>query len=632
MKKNTGSKFRGRGSVLALCLVAASVPLAPSATAQTTANIEFLNPSSFSAVPAPNSPDPSVPKGPDTIIVSDLLTENPDTGDETYRLSAWVSGVPQNPAVEFELLTRGGVSIEIIDDVVRVGSDTFEADWDIPDTLPDGPYTIRATLADGILGIDSASQDIVIQRVADRAEITYPDNRSGTGQYGMFVPLARSANADGAPVQPNPIGNIENRTTGSAPGSGTGRTRAFYTISQPGTKPEWKVCGTEASIGSFPFGGSDNGLRCTLESVGHLQLVTGVALVANGGNTNQPYNASLNKAGDATRVREPYAQVPTKLEVIAGQTATLDSGSCHLVTVELTDQLSREIVGANLDAHAWGPNDRLKFGTGPVDTYTAEAPDRGSHATEDGMDCFSLEEDNPEVGAQGEHQAIGGPDVKHVESAVAGSNDVGQWGFEIFVPDGTETAERHTTYWELWLDEGNDGSAWNNDVYDATELCRSGLIGWGSAASSDPMTGASPSCPNTPPVQTCDPQTSVEPCPGESPSPTPDPTESEQPPQEEDRITIRSSRSRVAKGKRVRFSGAIQTAADECEPGRQVTLQSRRRGGRFRNSVISASMSDGGWSVSRRIRRTTEWRVVAQPVGDCEALISTIVKIRVSRR
>ena len=632
MKNMNSYKIRLRAFVLALCLAVTSVQFVSNATAQSAANIEFLNPSNFSAVPAPPSPDPQVPRGPDTLIVSDLLTENPDTGDETYRLSAWVSSVPQNPAVEFELLTRGGVSILIIDEVIRVGADTFEADWDIPDSLPDGAYTLRATLAEGIIGVDSVDQDIVIQRVAERAEITYPDNRSGTGQYGMFAPLARSANADGQVVQPNPVGNIENRSTGAAPGSGPGRLRAFYTTSQPGTVPQWKVCGTESASGSWPFGGANNGVRCTLESPGDLPLLTGVALVANNTKANQPYSNSANQAGDATRVVEPYAQVPTKLTVVAGHTGTLDSGSCHEVIVELTDQFEREVLAANFDAQAWGPHDRLKFGTGLIDSWSAQSPDRGGHAEEAGMDC-NFSGDDEQVGTQGEHQVIGGPDVKHVESDATGTDDVGQWGFQLFIPADSETAERHTTYWEVWLDETNDGSGVNNDVLDATEFCDAGLIGWGTAASNEPMTGVAPTCPNAPPIETCDPTTSSEPCPGATNSPSPTPTHGQEPPPEEDdRITIRASRKRVPKGKRVRFSGAIQAAADECEPGRQVMLQSRRPGRRFRTRVLSASRSDGSWSVTRRIRRTTEWRVVAQAVSDCDAVVSSVVKTRAVRR
>lgn len=630
MMKRSGSASRRQALFVALSVAAMVLPFGFEASAQATSNIEFLNPSSFALVPPPNSPDPQVPEGPATLIVSDQVPENPDTGDETYRLSAWVSGVPQNPAVEFELLTRGGVSLEIIDDVQRVGSDTFEADWDIPDTLPDGPYTLRATLAEGILGVDSVDQDIMIQRLAERAEITYPDTRSGTGEYGMYTALGRSAAADGTFERPNAIGNIENRSTGVAPGSGPGRVRAFYTLSQPGTPPTWLVCGTESASGSYPFGGANNGIRCTMQAPEHSQLVTAVALVANNTKANQPYNDSGNQSGDATRV-EPYAQVPTSLDVVAGQSVTLDSGSCHEVGVSLVDQIGREVIGANLDAHAWGPHDRLKFGTGLIDSWSAIVPDRANHAEEQGMDCFSLEEDQPEVGAQGEHQVVGGPDVKHVEADDTGSDDEGLWGFQVFVPADSTSSERHTTYWELWLDEGNDGSGLNNDTYDALELCRSGLIGWDGAASSEPMTGASPSCPVAPPpVCEADPA-QAQACPTVSPSPSPTPTVSptEEPTQEQ--ISIRASRKRIRRGSKVRLSGAIDADA-ACTAGRRILVQSRRGNAAFRNRVITGSTTDGAWSVRRKPRKTSEWRVVAEEREGCRQLVSPAIKVKVRRR
>lgn len=603
---------------MALALTAGVLlPVGRSASAQT-GNIEFLNPSSFSTSPETG------------IIVSDKVPENPDAGDETYRLSAWVSGVPQTPAVEFELLTRQGVSLEVIDDVERVGTDTFEADWDIPDTLPDGPYTLRATLASGVLGIDNADQPIMIQRLAERAEITYPDNRGGTGRYGMYVPLATSTGTDGQVVAPNPVGNIDSRNTGSAPGSGTARVRAFYTVSEPGSQPDWQVCGTEATGGAaLPSVAADNGIRCTLLAPEHLSLVSAVAVVAN--TTKEGYQASLNQAGDATRVTEAYGQLPSKLDVITGETGTVDSGGCHLVEVELTDQFGREVVGANLDVHAWGPTDRLKFGTGPFDAYEAAPPGESPHATEEGSHCFRPEDDRS-IGPQAEHQIIGGPDMKHVESLVSGvaapgTNDEGIWGFELYIPEDVATATRHTSYWEVWLDEANTGSGVNNDVYDTNELCGSGLVGWDTAASGEPMPGPTPACPETPPSPPCGTATqTAQPCPTESP--TTSPTD---PPDAGGSISIEASRTNVIKGRKVRFSGVVDSTP-ECSAGREVVLQTRRPGRNFRNRVTTASDAEGSWSVRRKPATTKQWRVFAPAVTGCEGLLSNVVKVKVSRR
>jgi hypothetical protein len=583
-------------ALVASVMSSAGVP----ASAQVAANIEFLNPSSFSAAP-------------DTgIVISDQVPEYPEAGDETYRLSAWVSGVPQTPAVEFELLTRAGVSLEVIDDVERVGADTFEADWDIPDTLPDGPYTMRATVASGILGVDNVDQPIMIQRLADRAEITYPDNRGGAGTFGMFTPLPSAAGTDGALDPPEPIGNIDNRYTGAAPAGGTARVRAFYSVSIPGTVPEWIQCGTEEAAGAtIPTDDADNGVRCTLTSSSHITSVTAVALVAN--DTKEGYQDALNQAGDATRVRESYSQVPTSLVVVEGATGTVDGGSCHRVTVELKDQLSREIAGANVDVHAWGPTDKLKFGTGTFDSPASDAPGEGSHATENGAHCFRPENDQNN-GPQAEHQIIGGPDMKHIENTTTGTSDAGSWGFQLYLPADESTTERHTSYWEVWLDETNSGSGVNNDAYDTNELCRSGLVGWDGPASSASMNGPTPACSNPPEIDPCENATSqAQPCATDG------------------SITIDAERRNVGRGEKVRFTGDIDSSA-ACKVGRRVKLQSRRSGAKFRTKVVTRSDARGAWSAERKQRRSKEWRAVAPASEGCDALRSSILKMKVTRK
>ena len=641
------SNIRRSGFVVALLVaIASAVPFGVPASAQSVVTINFLNPSSFAAVPAPDSPNPQIPKGPDTIIVSDMPTGVPEDGPEAYRLSAWVSGAQQNPAVEFELLSRGGVSLLVIDDVVRVGADTFEADWDIPDTLPDGAYTIRATVAEGILGVASVDQDIVIDRVAEGVDITYPDTRSGNGQFGIYLPIggADNSSSDAQAAPENPLAVIENRTTGSnsAPGSGPGSVRAFYTTTLPGGVPEWRACGTEVAAGSFPFNDADNGVRCYLDDPSHQQLITAVAMVANTTKIGEDYERTRNQSGDATRVVDPYAQVPTTFNVVSGQNATLASGdACHEVVVELTDQFGREILGANTDVQAWGPTDRLKFGTGPVDP-DAFPPDRGGHAREGGFDCFSENEDAP-AGEQGEHQVIGAADIKHVEvdsdgagtAGADGTDDDGQWSFLLWLPADQTTEERHTTYWEVWVDERNDGSGSNTDTLDPLELCRSGLIGWDLAAGVGPVPGGTPSCADVPPPPECDePTPDVEACPPPSPSPTPSGSPSPEPtntdPPDNSRITMEVQKTRVERGEQVLFSGQID-GPPECSVAREVLLQSKRRNGKFRTKTVTTTDSDGDWNAQRRLRRTRTWRAVARTTTACPKLRSDVVKVRVSR-
>src|SRR5688572_28160767 len=117
--------FRLRAAFVCVLLVSTTLSNVPTpSSAQGVApTIAFLNPSSFA-------------EGGAGIIVTDRRPARPEEGDDTYRLSAWVSSVPANAAVEFELL-RSGISLMTMDQTDTVGSDTFEADWAIPDTLPD---------------------------------------------------------------------------------------------------------------------------------------------------------------------------------------------------------------------------------------------------------------------------------------------------------------------------------------------------------------------------------------------------------------------------------------------------------------------------------------------------------------
>ena len=120
-------------SIIAIATIGAGLALpAPSASAGG-AVIEFLNPSSFSERPGVG------------IIVSSTRPTRPSQGTATYRIAAWASQTPANGGVEFELL-KAGVSLDTMDAITNGGLNTYEADWSIPTELPDGDYTLRATL------------------------------------------------------------------------------------------------------------------------------------------------------------------------------------------------------------------------------------------------------------------------------------------------------------------------------------------------------------------------------------------------------------------------------------------------------------------------------------------------------
>jgi hypothetical protein len=593
--------------IVSLALSMLGLPsFAPSSLAQlptSTPSIEFLNPSAYA------------PAGDLGIVVSNKQTSRPSRGDTTYRLSAWIADAPLDAAVEFELL-RGGLSLQTIDATRQVGADTWEADWDISDMLPPGTYTLRATVASGSLAAASTDQEITLNQLAERAEIDYPRYQAtkafpGDGQFGTFAPLATSA--DGS--RPGPIGNIDGKNSGESDGAGTSRVRAFYTTSSPGTVPEWTECGTEAAPGdAFLSSAANNGVRCTLEGSYDQQSITAVALVAN--TSQDEYDPRLNGSGDAVRVLQPYAQVPTDFSYIEGAVETVDEGvdggyGCHTAIANLKDQFGREIAGANVDVEAIGPTDSLKFDLGLLPESGIKAPDEGSHTYEAGYDCFG-DSDQTEPGEQAERQVVGGPDLKLVEADESGTDDTGTWGFSVRTPGGDVTESKFTTYYSAWVDEADPGSETNDDGYTTSELCAGGAVGWGSFPA-NPETSMTllpcqppPLCPPTP-----------------SATATPDGCGTEEPPPAAETLTMKIR----FVGQTAVFSGRLTSGDPTCEPARTIILK-LRSGGRYVKQWSGTTDTEGRWNIRRTNVSNGKWKAVAPAGGTCGKVASRPIRIK----
>ena len=556
-------------------------------------SIEFLNPSSFAEA------------GDAGIIVSDRQPGRPNAGKATYRLSAWTRNAPANAGVEFELLA-GGVSLDTFDGVRKVGSDTFEYRWNISDTLPDGPYTVRATLFASNNAVDSVDQAVTITRLADRAELVYPNTEESSfpsdGTFGTYRPLAAELPGEGSAQREKPVGNIDaNHTKGTDVSGGTTRVRAFYTISKPGTKPNWIVCGTEATPGHPTLDSAANdGVRCTLKEASHQLNVTAVAVLAN--SSPGTYDPVANAAGDATRVLKSYAQVPTKFDVPTGDggiaAATNDGFECFTVLTELSDQVGREIVGANIDVHATGPSDKLRFDTGLGSEAPAKQADRNHQLQEPAYNCLATAGGD----TQSEHQVLGGPDMKHIESDADGTDDSGRWGFRFKVADGQVSTDRFTVNFTAYVDEGDDGCRVNNDELTGDELFRSGAVGLGVV----PGAAASPTI------------VPKQPCGAARPS--------------RRSLTLESSQAAVKRGGSVRFYGAI-SSVKSCKQSQIVNLQMRAPGGKFR-AIAAGRTADNGTYEFRKvpINRTRDYRAATPKTSRCTAAKSGIVKVKAGQQ
>lgn len=582
----------GAAFVAAVVLASGStVTAVDAATAEP--KIAFLNPSSFATRPGVG------------VIVSPTRPNRPAQGAVGYRISVWADTAPTNGGVEIELL-KNGVTLETMDAALQPRTqDSYYTTWNIPSTLPDGPYTLRATLFENNEGITYADQEIVLVRTADRSGITYPgigtDQFPSDGSFGTFAPL-RTALTEGETGRALPVGNIDGNYTANS-NSGTSFVRAFYTVSEPGTEPEWIVCGTDAAAARVSSAAND-GVRCTLQDLAHQTQVSAVATVAN--NTPYPlaFDPAHNAAGDAVRVFEPYAQEPTRFEIVSGEIGEVtlnEEGAygCQTVAFHLRDQRGREVTGANVDAHAAGPGNGLRFDTGLFSPAGFQAPDRQAHILQPGYDCLGA--NSEVVEDQGSHRVYAGPDTKHIETS-SGTSDSGRWAFALWSPTGNVTPERWTARWTAWVDESDDLCGANDDRFTHEELHASGLVGFGKAATYVP-----PFTPSD--LQMC----------------VPDP---DGPVTRE--LTMSTDRNAaLAASHKVTLFGELVSAYPACMHEQPIKLKWRRPGKRFRTIADAVTSETGTFEgkVKAKVGRN-EYRAVAPKSDTCLRARSAIAKVR----
>jgi len=588
---HSGSRSRLLAIMVSMLMIAGSlVVMVEPSFGQVTPSVAFLNPSSFATA------------GERGIIVSDATpTAGPgccEGATAGYHLSAWVANAPAGSHVFFSAVQRGA-DIEITD-TSATGTDgaTWEAHWRIPDELLDGPATLRAHLVLNEQQIAVDEQAVTIFRAQDAARITYP---AAGEQFGMYSPLADAL--------------TEGEAAARTPGAGVvdahyyedmdiDRLRVFYSTSQPGTEPKWNVCGTET------LSGAANGLRCTLAVPTDMGRVTAVATVTNDSPPTAPYENRQNQSGDAVAVGDNYEQVPTSFQLatngsqrVARETQASLFPCSEVETVQLTDQVGRAIAGANVDVHATGPSDYLKFDHDSLEIWSGvTAPDRGSHALEPSYDCFTHPV-NSDPGEQGEHQRFGAPDRKHVESPAGGTSDLGLLSFAL------RSNTEGVTEWTAWVDETDDGCAANDDLFTLGELFVSGSIGW----------GAEPGFPLAQPYDAFLPCTA-----GSGPS------EGEEEPVPFDgsrSITLRLGGAPTL-GRMATFSGRIDAVRRACERDQKVVLKMRRPNKRF--WVVDRVRTDdsGRFTAKARAKAPRDYRAFAPAAGDCDRAKSVPIRLR----
>jgi hypothetical protein len=591
--------FRSASLSLVVGMLMALIVPAAASLAADEPKIAFLNPSSFSQA------------GERGYIVSNADTDTGpgccDASDGLFRFSAWVDNAPTDASVFFSVV-QGALDYEITG-VGNPGSsrptDTWDAEWDIPPEVLNGPATVHAYLVQNGEAIAQTSLDVTIMRVEEAVDITYP---ASGGPFGTYAPLATALPEKGPAARKKPMGTLDALYTN---GFETTYVRAFYTTSPAGTDPEWEVCATE-TVGTGGNGDPNNGIRCTFATPADAASVTAVAAVVNG--SPDEFDPRFNQSGDAVRV-VPYAQVPASLELgdtaeqMVSKNEDADRFYCSsTITATLTDQLGRPVPGANVDVHATGPADGLRFHVSAV-LGGPSIPDRGNHSTETAFDCTGSSEvdgippTNPGPGSQAEHPAFGMPDTKHGESGAAGTNDRGSFGFRLY------SNAPGVTQYTMWADEADDGCLANDDRYTTGELAVAGSVGWNTS----PDTTGLPA-PGT--IVACG-----------GPVPSPDPTDPGGPASRT--VGLRSSKSTVPAGTAVRLSGRVRSSG-ACVADQVVTVKARRPGGRFRSVATVATGRTGRYAFKFTARKTRDYRASLPAAEACTSARSRVVRVKVT--
>ena len=497
---------------------------------------------------------------PDESTSAEISAKDDDPGagtETTYHIVATVNSLPSNYSVTFQYQEDGSAPTTIGNGTL-VGADTFELFWPSSAMPDDGAYTLIAILSSGGTEVSRDTEAVTVNNQSDSADPI----RDFRNDQGSTVEIVDPGNADGLGFYDAPGGDVVWAASIIVRFSdGTTRLTPYYSVSPPGSEPEFEACGN----GNETAANAADGVRCELVSPHTPTQVTGVAVVAADQPIPSPAPADVDSA-DGHRVTG-YVSDPSSVTISGSPTGAVSIESCTPeITATVFDQNGSRVVGANVDVHAQGPNDTLAFDSNAPSEN--KAPE--NHATETARDC----ETDPEAadGEQGWHEA-GTQDRKHIES-VDGTADNGTFTFRLY------SAAPGSTQYTVWADEDS------NDRQCANEAQADGAIGWGSTppavtglpdedttcttSTQSPSTSPSTRSPSPTPTQS-----SASPSPTQSTqSPSPTPTETQKPTEQ-----VPSSVSiKYDKGSPDRFKGSVATSKRKCARNRTVVIFKVKKG------------------------------------------------------
>ena len=506
---------------------------------------------------------------PDSDTSNEISSVNDGT-DTAVHLVAWVNQNPTSPVVEFQYQATPTGPFNTIGQAAQVGNDTWELKWDathqhFPADNSSGTLKVNLYSGTGTAALASDTEAVTVNNtgpstsgpadhnVPNAVEITYPVNGGIMGFYPTATEYQGQVNVTAS--------------------TNTDTVHVYYTITPPGSDPQWKECGSESRSEAV-----DDGVTCSLLDDDDPDQVRGIAAVAEDDDEFNPPTFVDKDSADGHRatgyVQSPGSVTiaPATQNVSTPQGAAANTYNCSgPITAQVFDQNARPIKGINVDVHAQGPSDGTQFddaGGGENPSSPNKAPDRGNHQTEPVADCESLltPPANATSGTQGDHELGGEFDIKHIESGSDGTDEEGKFTFRLL---GRTTG---TTQFTVWVDRDD------NDLFCAQEPNVNGSIGWGVSAptpagiTADEQTCASPAPPS--PTRTATPTNTTTPPPTNTTTPPP----TTPPPDEPEtftfntRVTIDYDRSPSD------FEGDVKSGHGDCVGQRDVVLKKVRKG------------------------------------------------------
>jgi hypothetical protein len=404
--------------------------------------IQLLNPTQgYDPVFSPSG-DPDSPK----------LSDKFDGIDRAYHVVASVVGAPSSALVEAYLQypSQNEITVGTLTPVVG-SADIYEFFWEIPDSLPDGEAVFRVRLYDQSSGgpVEKSADEVTVsmeqhaedppfdtQQADETIELTWPSQNGSLGFYkpkgGVWRTVIEGTTSSREPTPQN--------SQTSAPAVGLA-----YSTSAPGKEPVFTSCVSNATGGGLAADGRRPfRFVCALAGNTLPTAVTAIAAIAEEPDNPQHSGLQSMDSADVHRV-QPYVQTPDQMAIklipLPGSGTTdrarrLAGSGCLNYFADVTDQLKRPVVGANVDIHIEGPDDNVQFGddaTAADLSGSYKNPEK-NHSVENAADCDTAGAD---FGEQGEHNVPGNDDIKHRESVggtgVSGGGGAGpgQWRFQI---------------------------------------------------------------------------------------------------------------------------------------------------------------------------------------------------------